>query len=88
LNEDIRYIHKTINGQEVFYFANIGNETVNTPVTLRGNMKLQSWDPHTGNIRGLGTKNIFNNKTLINSTNSILKLKACQSVFWIEKRVK
>ena len=88
VDEDMRYIHKIINGQEVFYFANIGNESVDIPVSLRGNMKLQSWDPLTGNIRGLGTENIFNNKTLINSTNSTLKLKAYQSVFWIGERVK
>ena len=63
-------------------------ESVDIPVSLRGNMKLQSWDPLTGNIRGLGTENIFNNKTLINSTNSTLKLEAYQSMFWIGERVK
>ena len=87
VNEDIRYIHKIINGQEVFYFANIGNETVNTQVTLRGNMKLQSWDPHTGNILDLTTENIIDNKTPTNTTNGSLSLKPYQSVFWIGQSV-
>ena len=86
VSEDIRYIHKVINGQEVFYFANIGDGAVNIPVTLRGKMKLQSWDPHTGNIRDLVSENKFNNKTLIHTTNGTLILKPYQSIFCMGER--
>ena len=88
VSEDIRYIHKVINDQEVFYFANIGNGSVNIPVMLRGKMKLQSWDPHTGIIQDLTTENKFNNKTLINTTNGILILKPYQSIFWMGESAK
>ena len=88
VNEDIRYIHKVIEGQDVFYFANIGSESVDLPVTLRGKLKLQSWDPHTGNISDLQTESNFNDMTRINTTSGRLSLKAYQSVFWIEKSVK
>jgi hypothetical protein len=88
VNEDIRYIHKVIKGQDVFYFANTGSSSVDFPVELRGNLKLQSWDPHTGNIRDLETENNFNTKNQINQTNVALNLKAYQSVFWIGRRIK
>lgn len=87
VNEDIRYIHKAIEGQDVFYFANTGSESIDLPVTLRGKFKLQSWNPHTGNICDLETENIFNDKTRINRTNGDLSLNAYQSVFWIGRSV-
>ena len=87
MNEDIRYIHKVIEGQDVYYFANTGSESVYLSVTLRGELKLQSWNPHTGNIHDLETENNFNNKNHINTTNCALSLKAYQSVFWIGKQV-
>ena len=86
VNEDIRYIHKVIEGQDVFYFANTGSESVDLPVTLRGNMKLQSWDPHTGNITNIKSKNNIDSNTLKKSTGANLNLKPFQSCFWIGNR--
>jgi len=88
VNVDIRYIHKVIEGQDVFYFANTGSNSVDLPVTLRGSIKLQSWDPHTGNISDLKTENIINNKTGANKTTGNLSLKAYQSVFLVGERGK
>lgn len=88
VNGDIRYIHKVIEGQDVYYFANIGSESVDLMVTLRGNMKLQTWDPHTGNISNLNTNYHFDPKTLKKSTNANLKLKPFQSCFWVGEVVK
>jgi hypothetical protein len=85
VNEDVRYIHKVINGQEMFYFANIGGKNVNIPVTLRGNMKLQAWDPHTGKIIDLKTESISGEKTGSTTRGSLI-LSAYRSVFWIGKR--
>lgn len=56
VNEDIRYIHKVIDGQEVFYFANIGNKFIDIPITLSGRMNLEKWNPHNGSIETLKTK--------------------------------
>jgi len=86
VNENIRYIHKVINGQEMYYFANLGGENVNLPVTLRGNMKLHKWDPHTGKIQNLTTDNIFNDKTRLTTTKVSLILKPYHSCFWIGTR--
>jgi hypothetical protein len=83
VNEDIRYIHKVIEGQDVFYFANTGSESANLPVSLRGNLKLQRWDPHTGNITNIKINNNFDSKTLKKSTIANLSLKPFQSCFWV-----
>ncbi len=86
MNEDVRYIHKVINGQEMYYFANLGGEHVNISVTLRGNMKLQKWDPHIGSIQDLITENISNDKTRGTITKGSLILKPYHSCFWIGVR--
>lgn len=46
----LRYIHKSANGQHVFFFANLNPQLVESMVTLRGWYQLQQWDPHTGRI--------------------------------------
>ena len=83
VNEDIRFIHKVIGDQELYYFANIGGSDVNIPVTLRGKMKLQKWDPHTGDIQDLMSETITNDKTHLATTKCALLLKPYHSVFWI-----
>jgi len=88
VNEDIRYIHKVIDGRDVFYFANIGDESVDIPVTLRGNIKLQKWDPHTGKVQNLITKNISNDGTGDAATMGDLNLKPYRSCFWIGENMK
>ena len=84
VNEDIRYIHKVIGGQELFFFANIGGSNVNIPVTLRGKMKLQKWDPHTGDIQDLITENNLNDQSRLATTKCALLLKPYHSVFLME----
>ncbi len=86
VNEDIRYIHKVIEGQDVFYFANTGDDPVNIPVTLRGNIKLQSWDPHTGEITNINSRNDTDSKTEKESTVANLRLKPFYSCFWVGNR--
>lgn len=88
VNEDIRYIHKVIDGRDIFYFANIGDENVNIPVTLRGNMKLQSWDPHTGNTLDFITEDNVHADTDEPTTVGVLKLNPFHSVFWIGESAK
>jgi len=59
---NLQYIHKIIGGRNVFYFANIGGSAVETNVSLRGNMKLEEWDPHTGESRS-ATAEVVNKDT-------------------------
>ena len=84
-NEDIRYIHKVIDERDVFYFANIGDKSVNIPITLRGNIELQCWDPHTGNILDFIPEDIVVAGTEEPTTVGLLMLKPFQSCFWVEK---
>ena len=86
VNEDVRYIHKVIEGQDVYYFANTGSESVDLLVSLRGNMKLQSWDPHIGEIHNFLTETIINKETEVTRTLGNLKLNPYQSCFWIKER--
>ena len=41
------YIHKEIEGRDVYFFANSGDEPVSADVVLRGNKRLELWDPHS-----------------------------------------
>ena len=43
------YIHKIVNGQHVYFFSNSSDEIINTKVLLRGRLKPELWNPHTGN---------------------------------------
>lgn len=44
------YLHKEIDGRQFYYFANSSDSKISTTVTLRGEMRLERWDPHTGQI--------------------------------------
>ncbi len=80
-NSDLRYLHKVVNGLNMFYFANIGGTHVVTKVTLRGTINLEAWDPHTGKIQKL-TRNINPVDPLL--TRIELSLNPYQSVFYVE----
>ena len=64
VNEDIRYIHKVIDGQEVYYFANIGDTFIDIPITLSGTMNLEKWNPHNGRTETLKARNNQNTALL------------------------
>jgi hypothetical protein len=50
-NREFAYIHRTVPGAEVYFFCNSSGLEVKADVTVRGKMKLELWDPHTGSIR-------------------------------------
>lgn len=85
LNPDIQYIHKVVEGRNVFFFANTGPNDIQTEATLRGKIPLEQWDPHTGTIRESDIKFTENQTSEINSTVVKLNLKPYNSVFLIEK---
>jgi hypothetical protein len=47
---NLSYIHKVIEGREVYFFGNSSDTPVKTAVRLRGQLRLERWDPHTGKI--------------------------------------
>jgi hypothetical protein len=47
-SQKLRYIHKVTGKTEVYFFANVGDKDADALVRLRGKIKPESWDPHTG----------------------------------------
>ena len=47
-NETLRYIHKVKGKTDIYFFANVGDQEVNTSVQLRGKIIPEAWDPHSG----------------------------------------
>jgi len=79
------YIHKINDGQHMYYFANSSDESITTEVTLRGKLKLESWDPHNGIVTELNSLTHVNQDGQI-YTMGKLKLDPVKSVFWIENK--
>jgi len=46
----LRYIHKVNGATHIYFFANVGPAPVKTVARLRGKLKPERWDPHTGRI--------------------------------------
>jgi hypothetical protein len=49
----LTYIHKVKDGHDIYFFSNSKDTPVDTQVVLRGNKKLELWDPHTGERQGV-----------------------------------
>ena len=80
-NREFAYIHRSVPGAEVYFFANSSELAVKADVTLRGKMKLELWDPHTGTSQALeGTPARENGEAV---TRFKLKLPVTRSVFVI-----
>ena len=80
----LQYIHKVINGRNVYYFANVGGSNVRTQVKLRGNFNLEVWDPHTGDTRMAIAESIKGNSPGTLFTQVKLDLKPYHSCFLVE----
>lgn len=87
-NPHLQYIHKVVDARNIYYFANTGGTQVETEVILRGDISLEGWDPHTGSINKLLTKNTNNKVSYLSSTKVKLTLKPYCSVFLVEKKTK
>lgn len=42
--------------RDIYFFTNSSNDSISTPVSLRGRLKLQRWDPFTGETTGLASR--------------------------------
>lgn len=78
------YLHKIHDGKDIYFFANSGDNEINTEVLLRGKLNLENWNPHTGAVSRLGKVSYIreNGQTF---TRCKLNLKGVQSTFWIGK---
>ena len=47
-SQKLRYIHKVNGNTDVYFFANVGDKDAAASVRLRGKLKPEAWDPHTG----------------------------------------
>jgi hypothetical protein len=46
----VNYIHKQKEGKEIYFFTNSTGQPLATTVRLRGDIKPEWWNPHTGTI--------------------------------------
>jgi hypothetical protein len=81
-NGNLSYIHKVVEGRQVYFFGNSSDAAVDTFVRLCGKLNLELWDPHTGRIEACETETISGNSGQI--TRVRLKLAPVQSVFLVE----
>jgi len=86
LNEDLRYIHKVIDNNNLYYFANIGNKNIETEVVLRVNINAEGWDPHTGKTKQLIIRSVKSDISDLTLTCIKLNLKPFQSIFYVEAK--
>ncbi len=46
-------LHKQVGDREFYFFANSSDTPVSVGIRLRGNLRLERWNPHTGSITAL-----------------------------------
>ncbi|MBI5831069.1 MAG: hypothetical protein HZB16_01995, partial [Armatimonadetes bacterium] len=73
------YIHRVLNGADVYFFANSSAQPVTADVSLRGAHTLQVWDPYTGERTPLPAR------VQAGVTRARLELPALRSVFWVDR---
>ncbi len=79
----LSYLHKVKEGRHIYFFANSTDEHIDSEITLRGNLRLQSWNPHDGSIRKIESDQQSANDAPV--TRARLTLAPLQSVFWVEE---
>jgi len=82
-NSNLRYIHRVIEGRDVFYFANTGSPAIETIIHLRGKHDLEIWDPHSGEVEEIVTT--VENRDGIYQTKLDLKIEPYYSLFLISE---
>ena len=80
---NLSYIHKVVEGRDVWFFGNSSDAPVDVPVRLRGRHVLERWDPHTGAIEALPAETLRAGDAEV--TRARLSLGPVRSVFWIER---
>lgn len=78
------YMHKVKKEKNIYYFANSSDQEISTIVYVRGEIKLEDWNPKNGNASVLqkGNYKKVNGETY---TRHKLTLAPVSSTFWVEK---
>lgn len=76
------YIHKVRDGKDIYFFANSSDQVIETDVLLRGQLKLEEWDPHTGKVSNI-SKVSYLRENGQNYSRCRLQLKPVSSTLWI-----
>ena len=50
-NREFAYLHRSVGPAEVYFFTNASELNVSAKLQVRGKLKLETWDPHTGKIQ-------------------------------------
>jgi hypothetical protein len=85
-NGNLSYLHKVIDGRQGYFVGNSSDDAVDMHLKLRGKLKLEQWDPHTGEISACETEAI--SVQGVEVTRVRLKLAPVRSVFFVETRVR
>ncbi len=80
----LTYIHKVKDGRNIYLFANSTDHPIDTTVALRGNLKLEAWDPTNGQIQQTQST-LSKNQAGEEVTTVPLKLNAVTAVFFVEQ---
>lgn len=83
---EVQYIHKVVGGRDVFYFANLGGSRIETEISLRGRLRMEEWDPHSGMMRRLHADFEANTDSSSTLTKAKLSLKPYYSCFWVGEK--
>ncbi len=76
------YIHKVREGKDVYFFGNSSDHAIETEVLLRGELELESWNPHDGTVAKL--EDVSHERRHDQTcTKCQLKLAPLRSLFWI-----
>jgi hypothetical protein len=81
-NGNLSYIHKVIDGRQVYFVGNSSDDAVDMHMRLRGKLKLEQWDPHTGEVGACETEAISDHGCEV--TRVRLNLAPVRSVFFVE----
>jgi len=83
-NGNFSYIHKVLDGRDVYFFGNSSDNPIDTFVRLRGKHVLEAWNPHTGAVTPLECT-IINENGKPTVTRIRLTLEPVHSIFAVEK---
>ncbi|TKD63396.1 glycosyl hydrolase [Flavobacterium sp. ASW18X] len=79
------YIHKIKDGRHIYFFSNSSDETIETKVTLKGNIELFEANPHDGSILPLQQTNHSTKANQVYTTAELI-LSPVSSMFWISNQ--
>ncbi len=80
----LRYIHKIHDGRDIYFIANLGTAPISTWVELRGTLRPERWDPHTGEISK--ATYVHEKRRSTDITRVRVKLPTVRSMFIVARR--